>query len=60
MIFLRLLCYFYYLCVLTILVREFLDQQEDPEPDSTEKRLLVLVNDVFISLVGRGRTNLSQ
>ena len=39
--------------VLFLLLREFLDQEGDPEADMSKQSPLVLYNDVFVSQLGR-------
>ena len=57
---LRLVCYFYYLCVLDLVVMEFPDQQEDLECDISEQSIFILIDGVFIPNLGRTRTSSIQ
>ena len=55
MIFLRLVCYFYYLCGLTLVIKEFLDLEEDHGRDIFKQSLDMLANGVFVSYTGSTR-----
>ena len=60
MIFLKIVRYFYYLCVLRLLVKEFLDQEGDPGSVIHKLSQLMQINYIFITHLGRMSTNYTR
>ena len=60
MISLNIVKYFYYLCVLTLVVKEFLDQKRDLGSDIPKLSQLIKVNSIFVLHQGRTSTSYTR